>query len=78
MPKKQFIVNGIPKTVISNLESSLTDVLRKPLILTGTKNLCCEEYCGACSVFSDSRLTFSRLIKMNKVGENIHFSQLSV
>ncbi len=67
MVKKQLVINGINKTLIVDPNASLADVLRKQLLLTGTKVSCKDGHCGACSVILDGKLVLSCLIKMSKV-----------
>ncbi|MBP2664564.1 MAG: mop, partial [Firmicutes bacterium] len=37
MQKKILIINGLPRTLIVDLEASLASVLREQLLLTGCK-----------------------------------------
>lgn len=67
MIKKSFVVNGINKTIIVDPESTLADVLRNQLLLTGTKVSCNEGHCGACSVILDGKLVRSCIVKMKRV-----------
>ena len=53
--------------MIIDPETSLADVLRKQLLLTGTKVSCNDGHCGACSVIVDGKLTLACLVKMAKV-----------
>ncbi len=52
-------VNGKERTVVTDPERSLLDVLREELHLTGTKYGCGEGRCGACTVLMDGRRTLS-------------------
>ena len=52
-------VNGKERTVVTDPERSLLDVLREVLHLTGAKYGCGEGRCGACTVLMDSRRTLS-------------------
>src|SRR6267142_94141 len=45
-----FTVNGQPRTIMSDPERSLLDVLREDLQLTGAKYGCGEGQCRACTV----------------------------
>ena len=67
MQKKTLYVNGTAKNIITDPETSLGDVLRKQLLLTGTKISCNDGHCGACSVILDGKLMLSCLVKMKKV-----------
>lgn len=91
MLKKVVMLNGAVKTLIVDSESSLADVLRRDLRLTGTKIGCNGGQCGACSVLMDGKVVRSCVTKMKKVPdgavittiegvgtpENLHALQLS-
>jgi len=55
-------VNGEPHDVLARPESTLLDVLREQLSLTGSKRGCNHGVCGACTVFVDGRLARSCLM----------------
>ncbi len=57
--KITLIVNGKKRTVVTDPERSLLDVLREELHLTGAKYGCGEGRCGACTVLMDGRQTLS-------------------
>lgn len=69
MQKKKLLINGLATTIIADPESTLADVLRRQLLLTGTKVSCNEGHCGACSVILDGKLVRSCIVKMKKVPE---------
>jgi aerobic-type carbon monoxide dehydrogenase small subunit (CoxS/CutS family) len=50
-------VNGVQRTVSTDPERPLLDVLREDLHLTGTKYGCGEGRCGACTVLMDGKRT---------------------
>lgn len=50
-----FTVNGQPRTVTTDPERPLLDVLREDFRLTGTKQGCGEGRCGACTVLIGGR-----------------------
>ncbi len=52
-------VNGIEKTITTDPQRPLLDVLREDFHLTGTKYGCGEGRCGACSVLMDGRRVLS-------------------
>ncbi len=67
MQKKTYIINGVSQTVEIGDETSLGDVLRQKLLLTGTKISCNEGHCGACSVIVDGKLTLSCVTRAKRV-----------
>jgi aerobic-type carbon monoxide dehydrogenase small subunit (CoxS/CutS family) len=52
-------VNGVERTVTTDPQRSLLDVLREEFGLTGTKYACGEGRCGACTVLMDGRRALS-------------------
>jgi aerobic carbon-monoxide dehydrogenase small subunit len=50
-----FVLNGQPRTVTTEPERPLLEVLREDLQLTGTKYGCGEGHCGACTVLVGGR-----------------------
>ncbi|MBV5305526.1 MAG: molybdopterin-dependent oxidoreductase [Desulfobulbaceae bacterium] len=69
MIKKKLYVNGIERNFVVEADESLAEVLRKRLMLTGTKIGCGKGQCGACSVIVDGKLTRSCVTKMEKVAD---------
>ncbi|THB68945.1 MAG: aldehyde oxidoreductase [Desulfovibrio sp.] len=69
---KSLIINGAPKNVVADGETTLLDVLREQLFMTGTKKGCNQGQCGACSVIMDGKLIRSCVTKMKKVPEGAH------
>ena len=67
MQKKTFVINGVSQTVEVDQETSLGDVLRQQLLLTGTKISCKEGHCGACSVIIDGKLTLACVTRAKRV-----------
>jgi aerobic-type carbon monoxide dehydrogenase small subunit (CoxS/CutS family) len=61
-----LIVNGKEKTVVTNPERPLLEVLREDLHLTGPKYGCGEGRCGACTVLMDGRKTLSCVTPVTK------------
>jgi aldehyde oxidoreductase len=70
MKKKSLIVNGVPQTVLVDDDTSLMNVLRKQMLLTGTKDGCEDGHCGACAVLVDGKYTLACITKMEKVPED--------
>ena len=54
-----FTLNGQPRTVTTDPERRLLEVLREDLELTGTKYGCGESECGACTVLVDGAAVHS-------------------
>jgi len=52
-------VNGVERTVTTDPQRPLLDVLREDLHLTGTKYGCGEGRCGACTVLMDGKRVLS-------------------
>jgi aldehyde oxidoreductase len=69
MQKKIFVINGVPQSIIVDPEATLGDVLRKQLMLTGTKVSCNDGHCGACSVLVDGKLTLACVTKVKRVAD---------
>ena len=63
----KLTVNGHEKTVTTDSQRSLLDVLREDLGLTGVKYACGEGRCGACSVLVDGRRVRSCVTPASKV-----------
>ena len=61
-------INGKVRTVETDGERSLLDVLRENLQLTGTKYGCGEGQCRACTVLIDGRPVTSCQLPASKVG----------
>ena len=57
--KITLIVNGTEKTITTDPQRSLLDVLREDLQVTGPKYGCGEGRCGACTVLMDGKRTLS-------------------
>ncbi len=55
----QFTVNGKARSVDTEPERPLLEVLREDLGLTGAKYGCGEAQCGACTVLLDNKAIFS-------------------
>ena len=61
-----FTVNGQARTVTTDPERPLLDVLREDLHLTGTKRGCSEGRCGACTVLINGRSMVSCITPVSK------------
>ncbi len=67
MIKRNITLNGVNKIVVADPETSLADVVRGQLGLTGTKVGCGKGQCGSCSVIMDGKLIKSCITKMKKI-----------
>ncbi len=63
----RFKVNGTPKSVATDPQRRLLEVLREDLQLTGTKYGCGEGQCGACTVYLDGAPARSCLLPVSSV-----------
>lgn len=63
----RFRVNGTERSVTTDPERRLLDVLREDLQLTGTKYGCGEGQCGACTVHVDGEPARSCLLPVSAV-----------
>jgi aerobic-type carbon monoxide dehydrogenase small subunit (CoxS/CutS family) len=64
-----LIVNGKERTVVTDPERSLLDVLREDLHVTGAKYGCGEGRCGACTVLMDGKRVLSCVTPVAKAGK---------
>src|SRR5258708_39098320 len=62
-----FSVNGQTRTITTDPERSLLDVLREDLLLTGTKYGCGEGQCRACTVLADGKSIASCITPVSEV-----------
>lgn len=62
-----FRVNGIERTVEAGATTTLLDVIREELGLTGTKEGCGKGECGACTVLLNGEAVNSCIILMPQV-----------
>ena len=67
MHQSHFVINGVPKTLIVDPQMTLMDVVRKQLLLTGTKDGCEDGHCGSCAVLVNGKYTLACITKMSRV-----------
>lgn len=65
--KINFTVNGKARTVTTDPDRPLLEVLREDLLLTGTKYGCGEGQCRACTVLVDGESTASCITNIGDV-----------
>jgi aerobic-type carbon monoxide dehydrogenase small subunit (CoxS/CutS family) len=68
MPTIRLTVNGTARTVDTDPERPLLEVLREDLALTGAKFGCGEGQCGACTVLLDGNPVRSCITPVRTVG----------
>jgi aerobic-type carbon monoxide dehydrogenase small subunit (CoxS/CutS family) len=62
-------VNGSPRTINADADTSLLNVLRDQLDLTGSKYGCGEGQCGACTVLIDGSPRRSCITPVGTIGQ---------
>jgi aldehyde oxidoreductase len=67
MIKRMLHINGVPKTVLAEPDTMLSEVLREQLKLTGTKVGCGQGQCGCCSVILNGKVVRSCITKVKRV-----------
>lgn len=67
MLKKNLKINGVSKTIVVSPDATLADVLRKQLLLTGTKVGCGKGECGACNVILNGKVAKACIVRMKRV-----------
>jgi selenium-dependent xanthine dehydrogenase len=67
----ELTVNGRPRQVNTNPKTSLMDMLRDDLHLTGTKDGCATGHCGTCMVIQDGKAVRSCLVSMSRAAGSI-------
>jgi carbon-monoxide dehydrogenase small subunit len=65
--KISFVINGKKKEMVISPNTTLLELLRDHLGLTGTKNGCEAGECGACTVLLDGRPVYACLVLAPKV-----------
>ena len=65
--KITFTVNGQERSIVTDPQRSLLDVLREELHLTGTKYGCGEGQCRACTVLADGKSIPSCITAISEV-----------
>jgi len=65
--KITFTVNGQERSIVTDPQRSLLDVLREDLHLTGTKYGCGEGQCRACTVLADGKAIPSCITSISEI-----------
>jgi len=68
--KKPVNINGAQLSLVVEPDTTLADVLRGQLHLTGTKLSCGKAQCGACNVIMDGKVVFACATKMSRVPDD--------
>ncbi|MEN6461085.1 MAG: molybdopterin-dependent aldehyde oxidoreductase [Syntrophomonas sp.] len=77
MIEKTLVINGVKKLITADPEETLANVLRKQLLLTGTKNGCGGKgECGACTVIWDGMPVRSCLYTMERMPDNAQITTI--
>src|SRR5882672_9801607 len=67
MPELELMINGQAYAVDAPVGTSLAQLLRERIGLTGTKVACNEGHCGACTVLVDGEPTLSCITLAHRV-----------
>ncbi|WKY47122.1 molybdopterin-dependent oxidoreductase [Eubacteriaceae bacterium ES3] len=67
MEKKTLLINGIEQSLIISPETTLAQVIRRQVGLTGTKVGCGKGECGTCSVILNGKVVRSCVTKLKRV-----------
>ncbi|MCE5346478.1 MAG: (2Fe-2S)-binding protein, partial [Bacteroidales bacterium] len=77
MIEKTLLINGVKKLITADPEETLANVLRKQLLLTGTKIGCGGlGECGACTVIWDGMPVRSCLYTMERIPDNAQITTI--
>jgi aldehyde oxidoreductase len=76
MQKKVLHINGLPRVLIVDPETSLASVLREQLLLTGCKVGCNQGQCGTCSIIMDGKVVRSCIVKMKRVPDEAYITTI--
>lgn len=67
MFKKTVFINGVQRVVVVDPETTLAQLVRKQIGLTGTKVGCGKGECGTCSVIMNGKVVRACIVKMKRV-----------
>ncbi|MDR1650813.1 MAG: 2Fe-2S iron-sulfur cluster binding domain-containing protein, partial [Synergistaceae bacterium] len=67
---KRLVINGIPKRIVADPESSLLEILREQQHMTGTKRGCNCGQCGVCNVILGGRVVRSCVTRWKNIPED--------
>jgi aldehyde oxidoreductase len=74
--QKELYINGVRTSVVTSPKSTLAEVLREQLHLTGTKVGCGQGQCGACSVILNGKVVRSCITKMKRVPDKSNITTI--
>ncbi|PKM49275.1 MAG: aldehyde oxidoreductase [Firmicutes bacterium HGW-Firmicutes-7] len=70
MLKKSLTINGVKRTIITEAGTTLAQVIRQQMGLTGTKVGCGKGECGTCSIIMNGKVIRSCITKMKAVPDD--------
>ncbi len=76
MSQRSLMVNDVPCSVVVDEQTTLLDVLRDQLHLTGTKNGCGEGHCGACTVIVDGQARRACLVRGRHIRDGMRIETI--
>ncbi len=74
--QKRLYINGVEYNILASSKSTLAEVIREQLHLTGTKVGCGQGQCGACSVLLNGKVVRSCITKINRVPEKAQITTI--
>ncbi len=74
--QKRLYINGVEYNILASSKSTLAEVIRDQLHLTGTKVGCGQGQCGACSVLLDGKVVRSCITKINRVPDKAQITTI--
>ena len=76
MLKKTLFINGVENRLVLDPETTLANVIRKQVHLTGTKIGCGKGECGTCTVILDGKVVRSCIVKVSKIRDEAQITTI--